>query len=366
MADIHGNDGLAAVEFQPASESAFDMDNLGVRFSNATIDAWVSIREGLQSADFEFAALAESGDESTREHVLVGVGLGAFSKAGASAGPPQDGCVVLYAEKSLSGEAAVDYVKQTFPVSAGAIKETRVRVEHTGPIELLSAKARHRPAPGGVSLGHGKITGTLGCLCRGTQPPRDRDTLVLSNNHVLADSNFVLQPGPKDGGKDPGDLIGKLERFVPVHPGGATPNWVDCATARVAHPGDVRPLIADFGGKSPTFIDAAARTVAAWIGLDVRKAGRTTGLTDGFVDSVRWAGFVKWDGGPSRFVDQIAIKPSPGSSPFSQGGDSGSLVWTASAPHGAVGLLFAGNRTGSLTLANPIDAVLSALDISLI
>ena len=47
-------------------------------------------------------------------------------------------------------------------------------------------------------------------------------------------------------------------------------------------------------------------------------------------------------------------------------GFRGSLVWTSAAPHVAAGLLFAGNPTGSTTLANPIDLVPRTLDISLI
>ena len=166
---------------------------------------------------------------------------------------------MLYTEQPLAVEAAVDYVKRTFEASASAITHAGVRVEHTGPIELLSPQARHRPAPRGVSLGHANITaGTLGCLCRGNRPPGDGYTLALSNNHVLADSNRgklgdpVLQPGPRDPGQYPGDLIGSLERFVPIH--GSKPNWVDCATARVGDPRDVDRLIADFGGSTPRYI----------------------------------------------------------------------------------------------------------------
>ena len=372
MAGIHGGDAWAAVECQPASESAFEVGSWGTEFSSATIDAWARIREGLQSADFEGAARAERGDEPTRGNVLVGVGLGAVSEAGVPAGLPQGGCVVLYTERRLTVEAAVDYVKRAFAASAGAIEAARVRAEPTGPIELLSARARHRPAPGGVSLGHAQLTaGTLGCLCRGKRPPRDRYTLVLSNKHVLAATRQgqfgdpVLQPGPADGGQDPGNRLRRLERFVPIQ-GGATPNRVDCATARVVRPGFVSPWIAGFGGAAPRYFHATAQTAAARIGLAVRKAGRTSGLTDGLVGAVAWTGRVNVSGGGSVFVDQLVLEPPAGSGSFSRDGDSGSLVWTAAAPHAAVGLLFAGNRTGSLTLANPIGAVLGALDISLI
>lgn len=80
---------------------------------------------------------------------------------------------------------------------------------------------RYRPTiPGGVSLGHYLITaGTLGCIVR------DRDTgerFILSNNHVIANSNeaqledVILQPGPADGGTNPADVVAKLARFTPL------------------------------------------------------------------------------------------------------------------------------------------------------
>ena len=246
MAYIHDSDASAAVDFQPASEGAFDVGSSGAEFSNATLDAWAAVREGLPSADLVFAALAGPGSEPTRGRVLVGVGLGAVSKAWESDRAPQGGCVVLHTAQPVATEVAVDYVKRNFEGSANAIASAEVRVEHTGPIELLSPLLKHRPAPGGVSLGHINVTaGTLGCLCRGNQAPRDTYTLVLSNNHVLANSNQgkpgdpVLQPGPADGGRYPGDLIGSLEMFVQTHT--SKPNWVDCATAEV-DPKDVDRL----------------------------------------------------------------------------------------------------------------------------
>ena len=168
-----------------------------------------------------------------------------------------------------------------------------------------------------MSLGHANITaGTLGCLCRGNRPPRDGYTLALSNNHVLADSNRgkpgdpVLEPGPRDHGQYPGDLIGSLERFVPIH--GSKPNWVDCATARVGDPRDVDRLIADFGGSTPRYFNATEHTATARIGMAVRKLGFATGLTDGIVDAVGAIERVKVSGVMRLFVDQIVIKPQPG------------------------------------------------------
>lgn len=77
---------------------------------------------------------------------------------------------------------------------------------------------RWRPTiPGGVSIAHTMVTaGTLGVLVY------DANGLayVLSNNHVLANSNDaligdnILQPGPTDGGRNPDDAVARLSRYA--------------------------------------------------------------------------------------------------------------------------------------------------------
>ena len=75
-----------------------------------------------------------------------------------------------------------------------------------------------RPVPGGISIGHTEITaGTFGCLVK-----RGSDTYILSNNHVIANSNdaqvgdVIIQPGPVDGGTSPADDIARLAEFIPM------------------------------------------------------------------------------------------------------------------------------------------------------
>ena len=106
--------------------------------------------------------------------------------------------------------------------------------------ELTDRTARTRPAAPGVSIGHVAVTaGTFGAVVR------DADTgqpYILSNNHVVANQtdgrdhradigDAVLQPGPYDGGTLDKDVIGHLERFVPVRPLVSVPG---CAVARAA------------------------------------------------------------------------------------------------------------------------------------
>ena len=86
---------------------------------------------------------------------------------------------------------------------------------------LQGHKDRWRPASGGVSIGHINITaGTLGCLAT-----RDGELFILSNNHVLANSNAaqkgdpIIQAGRYDGGTLDGQ-IATLEDFEASRFGG--------------------------------------------------------------------------------------------------------------------------------------------------
>ena len=96
----------------------------------------------------------------------------------------------------------------------------RTNVTQTGVIRALDVNTgRYRPAPGGVSVGHVAITaGTLGLWVQ----KNDR-WYILSNNHVLADSNEaqigdpILQPGAHDDGTFPLDHIANLSEFVKIH-----------------------------------------------------------------------------------------------------------------------------------------------------
>jgi hypothetical protein len=107
-------------------------------------------------------------------------------------------------------------------------------------------RERYRPLiPSGVSIGHYKVTaGTLGTVVK------DRKTgelFLLSNNHVLANSNdamigdAILQPAAMDGGQNPADVVARLERYVQLlyldDPAGTVPLVVGPAPAQPTQPG---------------------------------------------------------------------------------------------------------------------------------
>lgn len=265
-----------------------------------------------------------------------------------------------------------------------AVDDIPTDVVPTGPIRVFQARTeRHRPAPGGVSIGHRNVTaGTLGCLMR-----RNGQIVILSNNHVLANSNdavrgdAILQPGAHDGGRFPDDHIADLEDFVPimfVEPPSecrfasgvisilnagcvligsktryrtlslqVTDNLVDAAIARPLDPGVVKDEILELG--SITELGSGS------LGMAIRKSGRTTGLTAGEVTQVDVTVNVQYGAGrTARFTDQLMAGP------MSQGGDSGSAVLDAE--NRLVGLLFAGSD--SSTIINRIEHVVAELDLT--
>jgi hypothetical protein len=245
-----------------------------------------------------------------------------------------------------------------------------VDIKYIGRIQKLETAAtlqkRRRPLVVGCSIGHFKITaGTLGCFVK------DRATgeiLILSNNHVLANENNaqvgnkIIQPGKFDGGKVSSDTIGQLGRFVKLKPTGT--NLVDCALA------SIKASLMSCPRKLGSFGNIAGLGPAVVVdGTDVRKVGRTTGETKGRVTAFELDNVVvAYDIGNLRFDDQIEIEGA-GSNAFSDGGDSGSLIFDKQL--GAVALLFAGGDEGGsnnmgLTYGNPIRAVLDALKVDLV
>ncbi|MGH7573477.1 MAG: hypothetical protein ACREMK_16790, partial [Gemmatimonadota bacterium] len=215
-----------------------------------------------------------------------------------------------------------------------------------------------RPVPIGVSTGHPEITaGTIGARVE-----RGTSVYALSNNHVYADANqasirdVVLQPGAFDGGEAPRDVIGTLADFVPIVFTTSANNRVDAAIAETS--------TSELGNATPSNGYGTPRSSTATVGVNdrVMKYGRTTGQTKGRVVAINTTVNVGYgSSGTARFVDQIVI----GGGGFSQGGDSGSLIVLekGSGARRPVGLLFAGSS--SVTIANPIDFVLDALNVTI-
>jgi hypothetical protein len=206
------------------------------------------------------------------------------------------------------------------------------------------------------------FSGTLGSMVQDSSSVQ----YILSNNHVLADINKakpgqqIVQPGLTDTfpvcQKVPSDAVATFSRTVKIKFGSAK-NTIDAAIAAV-DPNDVSSDILNIGPIASTVVTAAP-------GLAVQKMGSTTCLTTGTITAVAVNGTVNYGGGKkAKFINQIQIDGD-----FSAPGDSGSLIVTQDTCPQAVGLLFAGGtlKDGTpVTIANPISAVLSGLNVSMV
>jgi hypothetical protein len=230
-----------------------------------------------------------------------------------------------------------------------------------------------RPAPVGFSVGHPSITaGTIGARVKDGAG----NVYVLSNNHVLANSNDAtigdpaLQPGPFDGGTL-NDQIGTLSAFQSIDFSLSGVNYFDAAIA-ISNTGDLgnsTPTDDGYGTpNSAIWGDANADGVfdskSALLGLNVQKYGRTTALTKGQITGINatievcYEVLFIWCIKSAYFYDQIIIEPGA----FSGGGDSGSLIVSDDADKKPVALLFAGSSTQ--TIANRIDLVLNHFGVT--
>lgn len=239
-------------------------------------------------------------------------------------------------------------------------------------VALSDPTTRQRPAPLGFSVGHPAITaGTIGARVIDVQGR----VYVLSNNHVLANSNnaaigdATLQPGAFDGGTS-ADQIGTLANFNPINFAAGATNVMDAAIAltTTANVGNSTPTDDGYGAPGGQLFndandDGAFDNVTALLGLPVQKYGRTTKLTHGTITGINATLSICYEVvfifclRSATFTDQLIIEPGG----FSGGGDSGSLIVTDDAGRNPVGLLFAGSS--AQTIANRIDLVLAHFNV---
>lgn len=312
---------------------------------------------------------------------VVGVGIGIKEKNGKKTG---EEVVMVLVEKKLPVQQL-----RSFDIVPMSLEGCKTDVLEIGDLQFLNTRSeRMRPAPAGVSIGHYKVSaGTLGAIVKDS---KTGVPLILSNNHVLANGTNgrdkkvkkgdpVLQPGKYDDGSNPEDVIGHLERFIPIRRGrevsgcpiasslerlgnellypirpdyevklykrGAE-NIVDCAVAKPVSPGAIDNTILGIGKiqgiKEPE------------VDLKVKKSGRTSGVTSGTIKAINTTLQVKMsDNETVTFKDQFITEP------MSKSGDSGAILLDEN--NNAVGLLFAGSEKA--TAYNRIKNVMEALKI---
>ncbi|MDI6859764.1 MAG: hypothetical protein QMC85_04645 [Methanocellales archaeon] len=234
---------------------------------------------------------------------------------------------------------------------------------------MADRTSRLRPMPMGCSIGNVKITaGTSGCLVR-----RGDEVFILSNAHVFTpdpmeetETRDIVQPGPYDGGSLPDDKIGDLTDYIAIKPEeeelscllarsiarflnsvsrllrrksrfkvitlGKEKNKVDCAIAT--------PLSPDIVKREILGIGVPRGTAEGKLGMNIKKSGRTTGLTTGKIRLLNATVRVQYGSKTAIFEDQLVAEI------MSKGGDSGSAVLDED--NRICGLLFAGSDTMSI------------------
>ena len=314
---------------------------------------------------------------------VVGVGYGQREKEGQLL---EEEAIVVLVEEKVSTKKLNN--KDIVPNKLGSYRTDVIEI---GELEFQNMrKTKTRPAQPGVSIGHYKISaGTMGAVVRDRQTGKK---LILSNNHVLANltngrddrarkGDPVLQPAKYDNGLQSEDVIGYLERFVPLRtdfqeqlcplargfeilmnnfirqfkPGYSfriqkdkPKNKVDCAVARPDNGKNIKKEILEMG--EITDIESPV------LGETVRKSGRSTGLTSGKVRVIDTTVEVRMSEQKSALFEKQFI-----TDPMSSPGDSGSLIVNDN--NQAVGLLFAGS--GQASVCNDIHLVFSSLGIEL-
>jgi hypothetical protein len=319
--------------------------------------------------------MAASGSIDREMHFanVVGYGAGVKWKDGKPTGEP---AVLALVTQKLQADLLVD--EDIIPPTIDGVKTDVLAVgslfagDSFYRLDPMLVTRKLRPAKGGMSVGHYMITaGTIATLVYdilpggSTNPPSSGIGIpskyyILSNNHVLADSNAarigdpILQPGPYDGGTI-NDKIGTLSRYIPIQfaPGVELDrqyNLVDAALAEVSF----QDVERDIFSSGPVL--GWARRNEVYVGQTVKKTGRTTNLTIGRITAIGAVIDVGYGNGRvARFRDQIVTTN------MIAGGDSGSLV--TDIQNRAVGLAYAGSPVAMI--ANQIENVRALLRVEI-
>lgn len=314
---------------------------------------------------------------------VIGVGIGYKEIKGKVT---KKECLVVYVDKKvpITKLDINDVIPATIEHKITDVKEIgKVKALYCHIRTTFTPKRtdRWRPAPGGVSIGHESITaGTLGMKIDASD-----GSYILSNNHVLANSNdaivgdIIYQPGVYDQPLSKENEIGVLFDFISIYfenneckvvkgilkvlntlaklvksryrfkaDKRVIYNRVDAALCRPFNEDDVLYDILEVGIPNGY--------AEAQLNDSVLKSGRTTGLTKGIVIDTNAT--IKVNYGPNKdalFENQIITTAKSAS------GDSGSILVRDTNVKPVVGLLFAGST--EISVCNHIKNVQEALNI---
>ena len=271
-----------------------------------------------------------------------------------------DGTPIPTTITALSQANAADSGSMTVKVEATPNQKTQA-----GAVTLGTSGGNKTDSAGGMCC-----SGTLGSLV-----VRNNIKYVLSNNHVLAKSDFgaagdaITQPGLAETHCQTAGLntVANLSEFYNLQTG-SLPK-IDAAIAQIVN-GSVDPngniellgATATNGVPDPGMPASGASGTgkAATVGMNVAKSGRTTGVTCSSVIGINMTSSVDYtqncDGTGTKFTITYADLVQVQGGNFSAAGDSGSLIVEQGTAE-PVALLFGGNDMD--TVGNAISDVMA-------
>lgn len=272
--------------------------------------------------------------------------------------------LAVYTKRKQGTERLFLLVDDTNPLPAHALPTRMhglpVEVQAHPPITDMLLRGAPQPAtcynepiPAGVQIqpAGAAWVGTYGAPCNWQHHRHHRQWGILSNWHVLV--------RPKGAQGDP--ICQPTEDFRPfawlddweeVDP--EDTNLFDAAIADAYCPPyhSIDNQIKCLGRISPDFLDPTE-------GDRVAKCGRTSGLTKGVCQATDAAVRVSYGEFTADFINQAIFTPT--NRPFSQPGDSGSLI-VKTGTLNPTALLFAGNAL--LTVGSPITPIANRFNLS--
>jgi hypothetical protein len=353
-----------------------------------------SVEWSLSSSPTEKAAADSATNPGTIDHISCKRSLDQFTTCKVSYTAPSSLSTgsAVYLSASVNGTTATSPLKILLNTEGLNSNPSTNQTPQTGMIALGTSGGNDNDYDtyqdrSGTPYIADCCGGTLGALVEDAA----RNQYILSNNHVLAESDQAIigdtidEPGLIDNGCMPlsrtGSTlkpVGALKYYVPL---ASTESNVDAALAAVVSgavdpTGSILQLDAPRAntrsniplGAAPPMAGTGEALNAGNLGsIELAKSSRTTGLTCSTVETIDLSVRIDYfkDCAETQpyysktFSGQIGIAGDK----FSDSGDSGALVVDSSNAQ-PVGLFFAGGTNGDgngLSVANPIGDVLSEL-----
>lgn len=284
--------------------------------------------------------------------------------------------LVFYVEKKLH-VATEDMIPATIDgVPTDVVEVGKITFQLLPPCEPETMQQRITPVRGGIQVGvpleQGYSVGTMGAILK---VDNDNRLVGLTCSHVAYNPYWaymdtgdpddgvfltakdmpIYQPNP-DENED--NEIGYVHDDVPVNYTGD--NYVDASVFTINPERGVTVGITGLTKKPQSLIPIEELELLQ----TVVKAGRTTGITYGNISSLSaTVNVYSYNGSLSTYLEQIIITPSNPSKPFSDLGDSGSVVCVdlGNGYVGIIGLLIAGNE--NLAVITPIQFITSSFNL---